>query len=379
MGKIYTMNWENINVSAKRIAARAVCRLAAERPEEREEGFVRELTETPLLEEEMKRRGRYDAGKAFRRARGRMRRHWVRWFGATACMLAMVAGGWWLLRTGQPAGTGALPVAHGIHGNGQICLQLSDGQRVALGCEDTLQLREQDKTIEVRGGEITYTGDPKAGDREEVLNTLTVPKGAEFRIRLADGTVVHLNADSRLQYPTFFSGKERRVRLQGEAWFEVAKNAEIPFYVMAEDVEIRVYGTSFNVNTHGMRTVQTVLTEGEVGVRALRTGEEVRMRPGQLAEYGRSGREIQLREVNVRQYTAWKEGYFYFDDQPLEEMMNELGRWYDMEIIYRSDGGRMLHFSGYVQRYKDVRRILATLTEAVGLRFEVSGNRITVD
>ena len=137
--------------------------------------------------------------------------------------------------------------------------------------------------------------------------------------------------------PDVISGKERRVRLQGEAWFEVAKSAEIPFYVMAEDLEIRVYGTSFNVNTHGMRAVQTVLTEGEVGVRSLRSGKEVRMVPGQLAEYGRSDRELRIREVNVRQYTAWKEGYFYFDDRSLEEMMDELARWYDMEIVYQSN------------------------------------------
>ncbi len=101
--------------------------------------------------------------------------------------------------------------------------------------------------------------------------------------------------------------------------------------------------------------------------------------PGQLAEYGRSDRELRIREVNVRQYTAWKEGYFYFDDRSLEEMMDELARWYDMEIVYQSNHGKMLHFSGYVQRYKDVRRILATLTEAVGIRFKVTGNRIIIN
>ena len=341
--------------------------------------MFRELTETSLFEEEMRRRSRYNAGKAFRKAKGQRRLHPVRWYGAAACALVMALGGWWLLRTGQSADGGALVGEYGIHGSRQICLQLSDGKRVALCSEDTLQLQEQDKTIEVRGGEIAYSGERKADSWEEVWNTLTVPKGAEFRIKLSDGTVVHLNADSRLQYPMLFSGKERRVRLQGEAWFEVAKSAEIPFYVMAEDLEIRVYGTSFNVNTHGMQAVQTVLTEGEVGVRSLRSGKEVRMVPGQLAEYGRSDRELRIREVNVRQYTAWKEGYFYFDDRSLEEMMDELARWYDMEIVYQSNHGKMLHFSGYVQRYKDVRRILATLTEAVGIRFKVTGNRIIIN
>lgn len=375
------MNWENIDTSARRIAARAVCRLFGEEinVEGQEEGLFRELTETSLFEEEMRRRSRYNAGKAFRKAKGRRRLHPVRWYGAAACALVMALGGWWLLRTGQSADGGALVGEYGIHGSRQICLQLSDGKRVALCSEDTLQLQEQDKTIEVRGGEIAYSGERKADSWEEVWNTLTVPKGAEFRIKLSDGTVVHLNADSRLQYPMLFSGKERRVRLQGEAWFEVAKSAEIPFYVMAEDLEIRVYGTSFNVNTHGMRAVQTVLTEGEVGVRSLRSGKEVRMVPGQLAEYGRSDRELRIREVNVRQYTAWKEGYFYFDDRSLEEMMDELARWYDMEIVYQSNHGKMLHFSGYVQRYKDVRRILATLTEAVGIRFKVTGNRIIIN
>lgn len=375
------MNWENIDTSARRMAARAVCRLFGEEGnvEGQEEGLFRELTETPLFEEEMRRRSRYDAGKAFRKAKRRKRLHPVRWYGAAACALAMGLGGWWLLRTELPADDDALVEEYGIHGSRQICLQLSDGKRIALFSEDTLQLQEQDKTIEVRGGEIAYSGERKAGSREEVWNTLTVPKGAEFRLKLSDGTIVHLNADSRLQYPAIFTGKERRVRLQGEAWFEVAKNAEIPFYVVAGELEIRVYGTSFNVNTHGRKAVQTVLVEGSVGVRSLLAAGEVRIQPGQLAEYGRSDRAIRVREVNTRQYTAWKEGYFYFDDKTLEELMGELARWYDMEIVYQSNHGRMLHFSGYVQRYKDVRRILATLTEAVGIRFKVTGNRIIIN
>lgn len=375
------MNWENIDVLAKRTAVRLLCRLAEEDGKEAEgeqDGLLQELTETRLFAEEMRRRSRYDAAKAFRRAQGRKRRRLVRWIGAAACSLAVVAGSVWLFRAGEPDESEMLQMAHGIHGNREVCLELGDGKRVALGEQDTLQLRDRGKTIDVRGGEIAYA-EGTGGARKETMNTLTVPKGAEFRIKLSDGTLVHLNADSRLQYPAAFSGKERRVRLQGEAWFEVAKNAEVPFYVMADELEIRVYGTSFNVNTHGMKTVQTVLVEGSVGVRSLLVAGEVRMQPGQLAEYGRSEREIRVREVNTRQYTAWKEGYFYFDDKTLEEIMGELSRWYDMEIVYGSERGRMLHFSGYVPRYKDVRRILATLTESVGIRFEVTENRITVD
>lgn len=375
------MKWEEINDYAKKTAIRLVCRLSDETRGHTEEAdkIVREMVQNALPDAEKERRSRYNGIKAFRRAWWRQRKRIIRRSGAVACCLAIAATSLWFLQNKPLPDPVTATTEYGIHGNGQVLLQLSDGRRVALGGDDTLQLWEQDKPIEVSSGKIAYTTKTETQTRKITQNVLSVPKGGEFRIQLADGTVVYLNADSELKYPTVFTGKERRVYLKGEAWFEVAKNPEIPFYVVAEDMEIRVYGTSFNINTHPAKTIQTVLVEGNIGVRSLRTGGETKVQPGQLAEYGRTDRNIRLREVNVRQYTAWKEGFFYFDDKALEEIMDELSRWYNMEIVYRSTPERTLHFSGYLPRYKDVRKILSTITESVGVNFQVVEQNIIVD
>lgn len=274
-----------------------------------------------------------------------------------------------------------MPIVYGVRGNQQVILQLSGGERVTLGGKDTMRLREKDKAIEVKGGMIAYTPEEAetSDKRENLYNTLFVPRGGEFRVELSDGSVVHLNADSELRYPLAFAGNERRVYLKGEAWFEVAKNKDVPFYVVADSVRVRVYGTSFNVNTHGMKVVQTVLVEGSIGIQALASSREVRVQPGQLAEYNRTDGEILVREVDVRQYTAWREGVFYFNDKTLEDIMGELSRWYDMEVVYLSDRGKELHFSGFLKRYEDVRKILATVTESTGIKFDIVKNRIIVN
>lgn len=373
------MEWEEIDNQARQMAVQAIRQLTGEETKQEEESdeILRKMMTTRLFTEERSRRNKYDGNKAFRKMQRKKKLYFIRRIGAIACSFFLILGSIWFFTTERHSHTNdPLPI-YGIHDRQQIFLQLSDGQRIALSSKDTMRLWEANHSIEVHNGKITYTGGPD--QTEERQNTLSVPPGGEFQIRLADGTLVHLNADSELSYPLAFSSKERRVHLRGEAWFEVAKNSDLPFYVVAEDVEIHVYGTSFNVNTHGRKTIQTVLAEGHIGIRSLDTAEEIEVRPGQLAEYGRIDRTIRLREVNVRQYTAWKDGFFYFDDKTLEEIMEELARWYDMEIDYRSERGRTLRFSGHLQRYKDVRKILAIVTESVGIRFHVTGKQIVVD
>lgn len=359
---------------------RLVAKLTGERAEQ-EDDVVRELLESGRIEEEMRRRGKYDGKKAFRRMMGRRRKSFVLRVSAVACGLLILGGISWFFWMNQPTGKEETEVVYGVHGNQQVVLQLSGGERVTLGEKDSLLLREKDKAIEVSGGVIAYHQNKvRAGGQEGLYNTLFVPRGGEFRVKLSDGTVVHLNADSELRYPVAFSERERGVYLKGEAWFEVAKDQKRPFYVTADDVRVRVYGTSFNVNTHGAKVIQTVLVEGVIGIRS--SGDnapEVRVQPGQLAEYSRTDGEIRLKEVDVRQYTAWKEGIFYFDDKTLEDILGELSRWYDVEFEYGSDKAKELHFSGYLKRYDDVRKILATVTESTGVKFVVKGKTIVVN
>lgn len=378
------MDWKDIDDLARRTVVNMANRLSREdegQERENEDKIVRELTTPRVFEEEIRRRGKYDGNKVFRQVQAKRRRRVIGRICAVACSLLLVMCGVWLFWGESRQVAEQMPIVYGVRGNQQVILQLSGGERVTLGGKDTMRLREKDKAIEVKGGVIAYT--PEEGEtsdkRENLYNTLFVPRGGEFRVELSDGSVVHLNADSELRYPLAFAGNERRVYLKGEAWFEVAKNKDVPFYVVADSIQVRVYGTSFNVNTHGMKVVQTVLVEGSIGIQALASSREVRVQPGQLAEYNRTDGEILVREVDVRQYTAWREGVFYFNDKTLEDIMGELSRWYGMEVVYLSDRGKELHFSGFLKRYEDVRKILATVTESTGIKFDIVKNRIIVN
>ena len=124
-----------------------------------------------------------------------------------------------------------------------------------------------------------------------------------------------MNSASELKYPVRFDEKERKVCLSGEAYFEVTKDSNRPFYVVTEEMQIRVYGTEFNVNTHQPGKIHTVLVGGEVGIKKRGAVEEVTMKPGQLASFDREAGTFEVKEVDVRQYVVWKDGYFTFENE----------------------------------------------------------------
>ena len=163
--------------------------------------------------------------------------------------------------------------------------------------------------------------------------TLTTPRGKDFLLVLADGTKVWLNAESRLRYPVAFHGKERRVELEGEACFEVAKDAEHPFIVCANGMNTMVLGTKFNVRSYTVEDRHVTLVNGKVQVTNTVNNKSVTLRPGQDLTYTETGEE-KVSEVNIATYTAWTEGMFYFEDVPLEEIMGALGRWYNVNIDF---------------------------------------------
>ena len=237
-------------------------------------------------------------------------------------------------------------------------LQLSSGERIVLEKSGQRDLHETAGNIRIDSGKVVYSASVASQPEPMLYNTLSVPNGGEYRLLLADGTAVHL---------------------KGEAWFEVAKDAERPFYVETDEVSIRVYGTAFNVNTHGLRATETVLVEGEIGISGKGGTGERRMRPGQLAACDHHSGEITFREVDVRKYTAWKNGEFCFNDDTLEEILEELGRWYDVRIVYRSAGKKHIQFSGHLKRYENIRKILGAISESTGIVFQVGDRMIVVE
>lgn len=210
-----------------------------------------------------------------------------------------------------------------------------------------------------------------AADPSKVVLELATPLGGIYQITLPDGTKVWLNAGSSLKYPMSFAKNERRVSLEGEAFFEVTKDSARPFKVLSKGQEIEVLGTAFNVNAYPDNTViKTTLVNGKVKLsNDKRYSEAIYLLPGQQSTNSNNGK-IQLANVDTAPFTAWKEGLFYFDETPLSDALQQIGRWYNVEVKYKGDVPQT-HFYGRIKRSKPLRDVLDVLEEG-GLRFELS-------
>ena len=217
-------------------------------------------------------------------------------------------------------------------------------------------------------------------NQEEGIGNLVVhaDRGERSGVTLPDGTQVKLNAESSLSYTHDFGRELRQVNLEGEAYFEVTKDSNRPFYVITEEVQVRVYGTEFNVNTHQPGKVHTVLVDGKVGIKKRGTTGEITMKPGELASFDRNAGTFEVKEVDVRQYVVWKDGYFTFENESLEQILNTLSLWYDVDVFFQSESAKQLVFTGYMKRYNDISKILNAITDVVGVNFTINGKTIIV-
>lgn len=304
-----------------------------------------------------------------------------RWWKYAAVLLLpiLVVGLWKLVYEVEQVPVVTSSVSQIQPGCSRAVLVLDDGRTVFLKEEEEGVISE-DKGIMVTGerDRLVYTSSEGKNVDELRFNELEIPRGGEYKVRLADGTLVYLNSATRMKYPVKFDEKERKVYLSGEAYFEVAKDPERPFFVEMEGVEVRVYGTSFNVNTHQKGNVQTVLVKGSIGVKVLSSGMESVIRPGQMAEFKQGNTKVDVKDVNVAVYTDWKDGICRFENQRLEDILTVLSNWYDVDIFYQTVSVKELHFSGYMERYKDVSVILEAITLSTGVTFSIQGKTIIV-
>lgn len=288
-----------------------------------------------------------------------------RWWVAASVLFAMLVGAYWWMsynstRTAPTVAGVSLPVVPGRNG---AVLTLADGSKVLLdSIQQAVVALQGGATASVVNGELVYEGT----GNEVVYNTMTTPKGRQFNMTLADGTRVWLNAASSIRYPTVFSGKERRVEVSGEAYFEVAKNAAMPFKVQVKDVaEVEVLGTHFNLNAYeNEAAVNTTLLEGSVKVNG------TVIRPGQQAQVTANSPETKVVQwADIEQVMAWKNGIFRFQDADLKQVMKQLERWYDIEVKYEGSVPD-IHLQGKMDRgvaLEDVMRFLADYNIAARL------------
>ena len=301
---------------------------------------------------------------------------WITWSKYVAVIVLFVSIGisWLVNEEKQEVENGT--VAQIEHGSMKAQLVLANGKKVDLRPEISLQLEEEGGTrILTSDNRVKYSGkDSLAGQSTEVkYNTLIVPRGGEFSLELADGTRVWLNAESRLRYPVAFTGKERKVEMEGEVYFEVAKNKEKPFIVTVNGVDIRVLGTSFNVSAY-QEDVVTTLVEGKVQLK--KGNEQVILSPNQQAIW--SDDEFRVKQVDARNFVLWKEGVFYFEDVDLETILDDMSRWYNVTVFYEQSSAKDILFSGIMERYADISKTLEMLEKTGKVSFIIDEQKIIV-
>ena len=263
-----------------------------------------------------------------------------------------------------------------LPGTSKAVLTLANGQMIPLGKEAADSTIITDGTqINASGSGVTYAS---GGESESIVyNKLEIPRGGEFCLTLSDGTRVWLNSETSIQYPVAFGAKERRVFVQGEAYFEVAKDAKKPFTVQFMSSSVTVLGTSFNIRAYPEeKQSQATLAEGSV--RIYSPGSSMLLKPGEQVEVNALSGEMVKREVEVKSFTSWKDGRFVFEQQPLEDIMRTLERWYDIRVIFKDEGAKRISLSGNMKRYGDFSQVMKMLQMTGDVRFELHGNDVYI-
>jgi transmembrane sensor len=262
-----------------------------------------------------------------------------------------------------------------LPGRNTASLKLSDGSVIDL---DTiargLLSGQAGITITKNDSETISYGVPSASVYSAEENTLNVPAGGQFHIQLPDGSQVWLNASSSLKYPTVFTGASRKVSLSGEAYFEVAKDKIKPFLVESEKGFVRVLGTHFNLKAYTDEQVTTVtLLEGSVAMG--RTNDSLLIHPGEFASIDEKGL-IRKGQANIDQALAWRKNAFWFHNATYEEIMQQLKRWYDIEIVFKSHSNQ--RFSGILPRDRPLGDLLNIMEKEGHVHFELEGRKLLI-
>lgn len=256
--------------------------------------------------------------------------------------------------------------------NKKAMLTLADGSTIALDDAANGAIGKQGGASVIKNtqGQLSYQADDAKG--EVVYNTLTVPRGGQFQVVLPDGSKVWLNSASSLRYPTAFKGADRKVILQGQAYFEIAGNAARPFKVQANEMEVVVLGTRFDMMAYADEpTINATLLDGKIKV------QDQILRPGQQAVLALTGHQLTVKDADINKIMAWKNGLFVFNNMDLPTILREIARWYDVEIVYQTAPGKEL-YGGGISRNLNLSAVLHVLEENGTNHFKTDGNKVIV-
>lgn len=304
---------------------------------------------------------------------------------AAAVLLILAVAGYFayplLPKQGQPANT---PLVQDVGpGGNKAILTLANGEKVVLeeAGDGTISQQGSSAVNKTDSGHVQYNDLSVAGNTAVVYNTLSTPFGGQYRVTLQDGTNVWLNAGSSLHFPAAFPQNERKVTLTGEAYFEVAKDRNRPFYVAINtgadtSMNVRVLGTHFNINAYPDEQQHVVtLLEGSVNVNY--GDANALLTPGRKAILNRESGSMNVKGGDTEAAVAWKNGYFLFDNEKVESIMRQISRWYNVEVRYQGDVSKRA-IAGSLSRSKNVSEVLNMLELTGAVHFKLEERRITV-
>ncbi|MDI3320289.1 FecR family protein [Pinibacter soli] len=309
----------------------------------------------------------------------------VRWAVAASVIFALATGSYLFFQRTQPSVKKQAKTQQDIPaGKTGAILTLADGSKVVLDSLGNGVVAQQNGSqVMLKSGQLAYNAS-KSSTSELSYNVLNTPRGRQFQLVLPDGTKVWLNSSSSLKYPTTFSSKDRRVQLSGEAYFEVSKAVDKPFIlILANNAEVKVLGTSFNVNAYDNENkIKATLLEGSVKITGSTSsgaanGEAVILKPSQQAQITQAGNDIAVvSNVDVDKVVAWKNGVFNFEGASLTEVMRQLERWYDIEVVYEGEVPN-IEFYGELSRNNSLGDVIEALKDS-DVHFRREGRKLIV-
>ena len=303
----------------------------------------------------------------------------IKWFPYAAAIVLILSVGGVFYFSGDKEQTEILPIAKNevqVPGSRAVLI-LPDGRKVDMENEVLRSdLAQSDSLLLVSARSLKYR-DIDSPDTTEIFHTLEIPRGGEYLLTLSDGTMIYLNSESTLSFPVKFQGKERKVYLTGEAYFKVAKNTEHPFVVTAGELEVLVTGTTFGVRAYkDEKDIQTTLESGQVTVRV--EGKSVKLVPNKQVLFNKSTMGLEVRDVDVDLYLAWVDGRLVYDNCPLEKILTDLGRWYNIDVFYSRDELRSYQFSLNMKKHEEFTQVLELIGKTGEVQFEIKDNTVIV-
>lgn len=267
-----------------------------------------------------------------------------------------------------------------IHpGSSRACLILPDGDTLELNAATNRRLSPDTNSgfLSIADGTVTCSYLINNTNPINTVNTIVIPRGGEYNITLSDGSRVWLNANTRMHFPTSFSSDSRIVELDGEAYFEIAKDPQRQFIVKTSISDIKVYGTEFNVRSYTRdHSQQVTLLSGSIAVEY--DDSTYMLSPGQQARITRGSDQMRTLDVDPDTYCSWVNGLFVFENRPLHEILSQLSDWYDTDFIYTDTSLRHLHFTGDLERYSDFSEILSLIEMTTSVQFTIMGQTVKV-